>query len=67
MFRPRTGAERGLLPDVDAWLVFRDQRNITSHTYNAIKAAEVAAIIADFADHAQELLVQLEARGAADA
>lgn len=63
----RTGGERGLLRDVDAWMVFRDKRNTTSHTYNAIKAAEVAAIIADFADHAQELLVQLEARGAADA
>jgi len=39
----RSGGERGLLADVDAWMVFRDKRNITSHTYNAVKAADVAA------------------------
>ncbi|MBK9444478.1 MAG: nucleotidyltransferase substrate binding protein [Comamonadaceae bacterium] len=27
----RSGGERGLLQDVDAWMVFRDKRNITSH------------------------------------
>ena len=63
----RTGAERGLLRDVDAWMVFRDKRNITSHTYNAAKAAEVAAIIPSFALQAGELLTALEARGNADA
>lgn len=63
----RSGGERALVRDVDAWMVFRDKRNITSHTYNAAKAAEVAAILPGFADHAQELLAQLEARGAADA
>jgi nucleotidyltransferase substrate binding protein (TIGR01987 family) len=63
----RSGGERGLVRDVDAWMVFRDKRNTTSHTYNAAKAADVAAILPNFADHAQELLAQLEARGAADA
>ena len=28
----RSGGERGLVRDVDAWMVFRDKRNITSHT-----------------------------------
>lgn len=63
----RTGAERGLLPDVDAWLIFRDKRNITSHTYNAAKAAEVAAIIPSFAAQAADLLACLEALGTTNA
>ncbi len=63
----RIGAERSLLADADAWMVFRDKRNITSHTYNAAKAAEVAAIIPSFADHASRLLARLDALGARDA
>lgn len=63
----RSGGERGLVRDVAAWMVFRDKRNITSHTYNAAKAADVAAVIPAFAEHAQELLAQLQARGVSDA
>jgi nucleotidyltransferase substrate binding protein (TIGR01987 family) len=63
----RIGAERGLVGDVDAWMIFRDKRNITSHTYNAAKAAEVATSIPSFAQHANELLANLQSRGAADA
>ena len=62
-----SGGERALVRDVDAWMVFRDKRNTTSHTDNAARAADVAAIIPAFADHAEELLAQLLARGAADA
>lgn len=63
----RSGGEQGLVRDVNAWMVFRDKRNTTSHTYNAAKAADVAAVIPGFADEAQELLTQLQTRGAADA
>ena len=63
----RAGAERGLLAEADTWMVFRDKRNITSHTYNAAKAAEVAAIIPSFAEQAQGLLARLDALGAKDA
>lgn len=63
----RTGGERGMVRDVDAWMVFRDKRNTTSHTYNASKAAEVAGILVEFAEHAQALLEQLQARGVTDA
>lgn len=63
----RSGGERGLIRDVDAWMVFRDKRNITSHTYNAAKAADVAAVLPSFAEHAGALLAELQARGAADA
>ncbi|MDD5028987.1 MAG: nucleotidyltransferase substrate binding protein [Rhodoferax sp.] len=58
----RSGGERGLLHDVDAWMVFRDKRNLTSHTYNASKAADVAAVIPAFIQHAQTLLAQLQAK-----
>jgi nucleotidyltransferase substrate binding protein (TIGR01987 family) len=63
----RTGGERGLVRDVEAWMTFRDKRNTTSHTYNAAKAADVAAILPHFAEEAQALLAQLEARGKHDA
>lgn len=63
----RSGGERGLVRDVDAWMVFRDKRNTTSHTYNAAKAADVASVVPSFAKEAQALLDQLQARGAADA
>ena len=62
----RTGAERGLITDADAWMVFRDRRNITSHTYDAVKAAAVAASIAPFAERAGELLANFQSLGAAD-
>ena len=63
----RTGGERALVRDVSAWMVFRDKRNITSHTYNAAKAAEVAAVIPPFAGEAAALLAELQAPGAAGA
>jgi nucleotidyltransferase substrate binding protein (TIGR01987 family) len=63
----RSGGERGLVRDVAAWMIFRDKRNTTSHTYNAAKAADVAAVLPAFADEAQALLTQLQNHGAADA
>jgi nucleotidyltransferase substrate binding protein (TIGR01987 family) len=63
----RAGAEQGLVEDVDAWFVYRDKRNITSHTYDAQKAAEVAAVLPRFAHDARALLERLAQRGAADA
>ncbi|WP_295392263.1 nucleotidyltransferase substrate binding protein [uncultured Thiodictyon sp.] len=63
----RAGAEQGLIDDVAGWLVYREKRNITSHTYDAIKAAEVAAVLPEFARAARALLGRLQVRGAADA
>jgi nucleotidyltransferase substrate binding protein (TIGR01987 family) len=62
----RTGAEYGLINDVPAWFVYRDKRNITSHTYDAAKAAEVFAVVPDFARDASALLAALEAKGHGD-
>ncbi|MHB8472819.1 MAG: nucleotidyltransferase substrate binding protein [Gammaproteobacteria bacterium] len=63
----RIGAEQGLIQEVTAWFVYRDKRNITSHTYDPAKAAEVAAVLPDFARHARDLLQRLAQLGAADA
>ncbi len=63
----RVGAEQGLVGEVDAWLVYRDKRNLTSHTYDAAKAAEVAAVLPQFARDARSLLLRLQERGAQDA
>jgi nucleotidyltransferase substrate binding protein (TIGR01987 family) len=59
----RAGAEQGLVADVTPWWVYRDKRNITSHTYDAVKAAEVAAVLPAFANDAQALLAALLQRG----
>jgi nucleotidyltransferase substrate binding protein (TIGR01987 family) len=59
----RVGAEQGLVDDVDAWFIYREKRNITSHTYDAAKAAEVAAVIPRFAHDAHVLLERLQQRG----
>jgi nucleotidyltransferase substrate binding protein (TIGR01987 family) len=59
----RTGAERGLLLNSwDIWSVYRNARNLTSHTYNEAKAVEVCLVIPDFLHDATYLLDQLQAR-----
>lgn len=63
----RSGAERGLIADAAAWMLYRDKRNTTSHTYNAARAAEVAAVIPAFESHAQALLALLQSRNQSDA
>lgn len=60
----RAGAEQGLIQDVDAWMIYRDKRSITSQTCDEAKAIEVAAVIPDFARDAQDLFRRLRVRGA---
>lgn len=58
----RTGFEQGLLAsDWTQWRVWREMRNITSHTYDEAKALQVAAAIPDFLSEAKELLRRLDA------
>lgn len=57
----RTGAERGLIANASAWMLYRDKRNTTSHTYNADKAADVAGVIPAFEADALSLLAALTA------
>lgn len=56
----RVGAERGLVEDVEAWFDYRERRNITSHTYDEVKAARVFEALPAFAGHAEELLARLK-------
>lgn len=63
----RVGAEQGLIGDVNAWFVYRDKRNLTSHTYDTEKAAEVAAVLPVFARDVRTLLQRLESREGQDA
>lgn len=63
----RLGAQAGLLVEVAPWFVYRDMRNLTSHTYDQKKAQEVFAVIPAFARDAQALLSQLRVREVGDA
>jgi len=58
----RIGAEKGVIDDPLAWFGFREGRNISSHTYDEVKAAEVYRAALSFAVEAKELLGRLEAR-----
>ncbi|MDF8332920.1 nucleotidyltransferase substrate binding protein [Novosphingobium cyanobacteriorum] len=60
----RTAAEQGLLAGQwDDWRVFREMRNITSHTYDEAKALQVAQAIPGFLVEARALLARLQASG----
>jgi nucleotidyltransferase substrate binding protein (TIGR01987 family) len=63
----RMGAERGLIADPAAWFVYRDKRNLTTHTYDAAKANDIAAILPRFAADARLLLEALRKKGVSDA
>jgi hypothetical protein len=59
----RTGAERGLLNSGwNEWKLFREARNLTSHTYNQAKAEEVLQVIPNFLTEAEFLYEQLQQR-----
>lgn len=57
----RAGAEYGMIADVERWLVYRHQRNTTSHVYDADLAWDVYRSALDFAVDARRLLTALEA------
>jgi hypothetical protein len=49
-----------------AWFDYRDQRNLTSHTYDAVVAQRVYACVADFKRDADALLAALKLAAAND-
>lgn len=55
----RTAGEKGLIDDPLAWLLFREKRNITSHTYDETKSLDVLAVIPQFIARAEFLLDRL--------
>lgn len=60
----RVGAEKGLIADVEAWLRYRQMRNITAHTHDHHKARQVYQGALLFLSDARALLTALEARNA---
>ena len=58
----RTAAEKGIISDVEQWLVYRDQRNLTSHTYDEDEARNVYETALVFLKDAEVLLSNLEKR-----
>jgi nucleotidyltransferase substrate binding protein (TIGR01987 family) len=56
----REGAERGIVKDVSSWLIYREQRNITSHTYNEQKAESVYETALQFYEDAMDLFNELK-------
>ena len=59
----RLGYERGLLScELREWKVFRENRNVTNHTYNEAKAEDVFATIPAFLNEACFLLRELKHR-----
>ncbi|MBI2091539.1 MAG: nucleotidyltransferase substrate binding protein [Deltaproteobacteria bacterium] len=58
----RTVAEKGIITDVEAWLVYRDQRNITSHTDDEAEAKSVYETALKFHKDAEALFSNLEKR-----
>lgn len=59
----RTGCERGLLQsELSLWKSFRQDRSVTSHTYDDLKAQEVFEHIPLFLKEAQNLLSTLQTR-----
>jgi len=58
----REAGERGLVQDVSRWFVYREQRNITSHTYDASKAKSVYETALQFHPDAEALLRELRRR-----
>jgi nucleotidyltransferase substrate binding protein (TIGR01987 family) len=58
----REALEKGVLSDFDLWVAFREQRNITSHTYDESKAESVYQTAVVFHPEADRLRLELAKR-----
>ncbi|MBP7867714.1 MAG: HI0074 family nucleotidyltransferase substrate-binding subunit [Acidobacteria bacterium] len=58
----RAAADAGLVPDVPRFRVYREKRNLTSHTYDAEKAEDVLSVIPEFRADMKHLLDRLRSR-----
>jgi nucleotidyltransferase substrate binding protein (TIGR01987 family) len=61
----REAATRALVPDVEAWMEYRRQRNITSHSYDEEKARSVYRTVLRFAPDAKALAEEIGRRNRA--
>lgn len=58
----RTAADAGLVREAPPFKVYREMRNITSHTYAPDKAEEVVGVVRDFLEDLRFLLEELRKR-----
>lgn len=58
----RYAAENLLIENVEAWIVFHELRNRTSHTYDSQVSEEIFKATDDFFKHARFLYQAIEAR-----
>ena len=58
----RSAFEAGLIQQVEAWFLYREARNQTSHAYDEKKAQFVYDVIFSFVEQAKFLLTQLSDR-----
>ncbi len=56
----REAAMKGLVDNPEKWFEFREQRNITSHLYDELKANSVYKTALEFFPAASNLLTKLE-------
>jgi len=61
----RAAAEAGLVKDVPGYRLYREKRNITSHTYDLHKAEELLEIMDGFMLEMRFLLTELKKRNRA--
>jgi nucleotidyltransferase substrate binding protein (TIGR01987 family) len=55
----RLAAEKGMMGEVKNWMVYRSQRNMTSHVYDSSKAEQVYQSAVQFLSDAKKLLDHL--------
>lgn len=58
----RLAQQHLLLTDVERWMDYHQARNLTSHVYDQVLAASIAATSAEFFGDADDLLDRLRAR-----
>lgn len=58
----REAAERGLIADVEPWIEYRYQRNMTAHAYDEEKARRVYESAKSFVADANRLFEEVERR-----
>ncbi|MBR2069674.1 MAG: nucleotidyltransferase substrate binding protein [Candidatus Gastranaerophilales bacterium] len=59
----RNASKMGLLKsNLEKWTIFRQKRNLTSHTYDEKTANDVISIIEDFSSEIEFLIAQLESK-----
>lgn len=62
----RTAYEAGLVDNVPVYKIFREMRNITSHTYNEDKAEEILSVIETFLNEMRFILKEIQFRNESD-